>query len=66
MNLVFYLWGKPKYVAILIASMLINYCGARVVDWFIDNLGYRNWLKDIYAKMQYHVFDNIFDTDMYI
>lgn len=32
-SLVFYLWGKPKYIVILIVSMLINYCGARMVDW---------------------------------
>lgn len=32
-SLVFYLWGKPKYIVILMASMLINYCGARLVDW---------------------------------
>lgn len=35
-------------------------------DWFLDNLGFRSQLTDLYAKMQYHVFDNIFDTDMYI
>ena len=35
-------------------------------DWFLDNLGFRSQLTDIYAKMQYYVFDNIFDTDMYI
>lgn len=32
-SLVFYLWGKPKYIVILIVSMLINYCGARLVSW---------------------------------
>lgn len=32
MSLVFYLWGKPKYIVILMASMFINYCGARLVD----------------------------------
>lgn len=30
-SLLFYLWGKPKYVFILIISMCINYCGARLV-----------------------------------
>lgn len=35
-------------------------------DWFLDNLGFRSLLTDIYAKMQYYFFDNIFDTDMYI
>ncbi len=34
-------------------------------DWFLDNLGFRSQLTDLYAKMQYYVFDNIFDTDMY-
>lgn len=32
-SLVFYLWGKPKYIVILIASMMINYFGARLVEW---------------------------------
>lgn len=35
-------------------------------DWFLDNLGFRSQLTDLYAKMQYRFFDNIFDTDMYI
>lgn len=34
-------------------------------DWFLDNLGFRSQLTDLYAKMQYYVFNNIFDTDMY-
>lgn len=32
-SLVFYLWGKPKYIVILVASIFINYCGARLVAW---------------------------------
>ena len=35
-------------------------------DWFLDNLGFRSQLTDLYAKMQYYVFNNIFDTDMYM
>lgn len=35
-------------------------------SWFLDNLGFRNELTNLYAKMQYYVFDNIFDTDMYM
>lgn len=35
-------------------------------DWFLDNLGFRSQLTDFYAKMQYQVFNNVFDTDMHI
>lgn len=31
-SLIFYLWGKPKYIVILVISMFINYCGARLVS----------------------------------
>lgn len=35
-------------------------------DWFLDNLGFRSQLTNLYAKMQYYFFHNIFDTDFYI
>jgi len=34
-------------------------------DWFMDNLGFRNELTNLYAKMQYYVFNNVFDTNLY-
>lgn len=35
-------------------------------DWFLDNFGFRSLLTDLYAKIQYNIFDNVFDTDMYM
>lgn len=35
-------------------------------EWFKDNLGFRNELTNLYARMQYYVFNNIFDEKWYI
>lgn len=35
-------------------------------EWFRDNLGFRNELTNLYARMQYYIFDNVFDAKWYI
>jgi len=43
-SLIFYLWAKPKYVIILILSMIINYCGAQLVDRADNNKKAKIWI----------------------
>ncbi len=31
-SLIFYAWGEPKFLAIMLLSIIINYCGALIID----------------------------------
>lgn len=33
-SIFFYAWGEPKYVLVMLATILVNYLGALVVDRF--------------------------------
>ena len=45
-SMVFYLWNKPKYIVILLMSILINYCGAGCISK-AENSKTKKWLLSI-------------------
>lgn len=45
-SLVFYAWGEPKYIVIMLFSTVFDYCNGRVMD-YLDQKGkpqYRKWV----------------------
>lgn len=45
-SLVFYAWGEPKYIAIMLFSTVFDYCNGRAIEYF-DRVGrpqYRKWV----------------------
>ncbi len=34
-SLVFYAWGEPKYIVLMLLSILVSYSGGRLVDYFL-------------------------------
>ena len=38
-SIIFYAWGEPKYLSIMLLTILINYYGAIAVDWTKNKFG---------------------------
>ena len=36
-SIIFYAWGEPKYLAIMLVTILVNYFGAILIDKFKTN-----------------------------
>ena len=36
-GLVFYAWGEPVYIILMIISILIDYTAGRIIDYFVLN-----------------------------
>ncbi len=45
-SLLFYAWGEPKYVVIMLFSTVFDYCNGRILEW-LDTKGNRQVLKKI-------------------
>ena len=45
-SIIFYAWGEPRYLAIMIATILINYIGANYISRS-KNISHRKWLLGI-------------------
>ena len=43
-SLVFYAWGEPRFVLVMVASLVGNYALGRLVDRAVDRGGARTWL----------------------
>ena len=42
MSLIFYAWGEPKFVLIMIASIIFNYLSALLIDRFKNKKKIKN------------------------
>ena len=43
-SLVFYAWGEPVYILLMLASILLSYTGGILIDWFLGQQK-RKWAK---------------------
>ncbi len=75
-SIIFYAWGEPKYLAIMLCTIIINYFGAIAIDKFkkhkksaliltiIGDLGFLIYFK--YFNFLIENFNNIFHTNLSI
>lgn len=74
MSLIFYAWGKPKYVLLMLFSIICNYCLALLIEktkyrnfWLIVaifiNIGVLFFFK--YANWVLSIFNRMFNTSLY-
>lgn len=45
-SIIFYAWGEPRYLAIMILTILVNYVGALLIDRHIESYK-RKWFLGI-------------------
>ena len=41
-SIIFYAWGEPRYLAIMIMTIFVTYAGARLIDRYVETAG-RKW-----------------------
>ena len=41
-SIIFYAWGEPRYLAIMIMTIFVTFIGARLVDYYADEVK-RKW-----------------------
>ena len=35
-SIIFYAWGEPRYLAIMIMTIFVTYAGARLIDRYVE------------------------------
>lgn len=38
-SIIFYAWGEPRYLAIMIMTIFVTYAGARLIDRYVETAG---------------------------
>lgn len=61
-SIIFYAWGEPRYLAIMIITILINYAGAVLLDRHIESIK-RKWIVSltILADLSFLVYFKYFN-----
>ena len=59
-SIVFYAWGEPKYLAIMLLTIIVNYCGALIIETF-SNYKKLSLILTIIANLSFLIYFKYFN-----